>query len=88
MVSYQVQFKASAPKDLKRLDQLAVYRALRAVEYLEENAFPTYSKKSICSEHSFRIRVGDYRVTHIVNKQERELKIQRVRHLRDVYLSA
>ena len=86
MASYKVTFKASVAKDLKRLDRLAAHRVLRAVESLRENPFPTSSKKLIGSEHTFRIRVGDYRVIYIVNKQGPEIEIQRVRHRRDVYL--
>lgn len=86
MAYYKVTFKASVAKDLKRLDRLAAHRVLRAVESLRENPFPNSSKKLIGSEHTFRIRVGDYRVIYIVNKQGREIEIQRVRHRRDVYL--
>ena len=86
MASFKVTFKASVAKDLKRLDRLAAHRVLRAVESLRENPFPNSSKKLIGSEHTFRIRVGDYRVIYIVNKQRREIEIQRVRHRRDVYL--
>jgi mRNA interferase RelE/StbE len=86
MASYKVIFKGSVAKDLKRLDRLAVRRVLKAVEALEENPFPPSSKKLIGSEHTFRIRVGDCRVIYIVNKQGREVEIQRVRHRRDVYL--
>ena len=86
MAFYKVTFKASVAKDLKRLDRLAAHRVLRAVESLRENPFPASSKKLIGSEHTFRIRVGDYRVIYIVNKQRREIEIQRVRHRRDVYL--
>ena len=86
MAYYKVTFKASVAKDLKRLDRLAAHRVLRAVESLRKNPFPNSSKKLIGSEHTFRIRVGDYRVIYIVNKQGREIEIQRVRHRRDVYL--
>ncbi len=86
MASYKVTFKASVAKDLRRLDRLAVHRVLRVVESLQDNPFPTSSKKLLGSEHTFRIRVGDYRVIYIVNKQGREIEIQRVRHRRDVYL--
>lgn len=83
---FNVTFKASVAKDLKRLDRLAAHRVLRAVESLRENPFPNSSKKLLGSEHTFRIRVGDYRVIYIVNKPRREIEIQRVRHRRDVYL--
>ena len=86
MASYKVTFKASVAKHLKRLDRLAAHRVLRAVESLQDNPFPSSSKRLIGSEHTFRIRVGDYRVIYIVNKQGREVEIQRVRHRRDVYL--
>jgi mRNA interferase RelE/StbE len=86
MAYYKVTFKPSVAKDLKRLDRLAAHRVLRDVESLRGNPFPTSSKKLIGSEHTFRIRVRDYRVIYIVNKQGRQIEIQRVRHRRDVYL--
>jgi mRNA interferase RelE/StbE len=85
MASFKVTFKASVTKDFKRLDRLAAHRIIKVIESLQNNPFPNASKKLVGSEHTFRIRVGDYRVVYIVNKEDREVEIQRVRHRKDVY---
>jgi mRNA interferase RelE/StbE len=85
MASFKVTFKASVAKDFKKLDRLAAHRIIKVIESLQNNPFPNASKKLVGSEHAFRIRVGDYRVVYIVNKDDREVEIQRVRHRKDVY---
>jgi mRNA interferase RelE/StbE len=85
MAAFKVTFKASVAKDFKRLDRLAAHRIIKAIESLQNNPFPNSSKRLVGSEHTFRIRVGDYRVVYIVNKDDREVEIQRVRHRKDVY---
>ena len=85
MASFKVTFKASVAKDFKRLDRLAAHRIIKVIESLQNNPFPNSSKKLVGSEHTFRIRVGDYRVVYIVAKDDREVEIQRVRHRKDVY---
>jgi mRNA interferase RelE/StbE len=85
MASFKVTFKVSVAKDFKKLDRLAAHRIIKVIESLQNNPFPNASKKLVGSEHTFRIRVGDYRVVYIVNKDDREVEIQRVRHRKDVY---
>jgi mRNA interferase RelE/StbE len=85
MASYKVTFKASVAKDLKRLDRLAAHRVLRAVESLRENPFPTSSKKLIGSEHTFRIRVGDYRIIYELQRNVLVVLIIDIGHRPKIY---
>jgi len=86
MASFKITFKSSVAKDLKRLDRSMVPRIMRAIEALANDPMPMTSKKLVGSEHTYRIRVGDYRVVYIVNRSLREIEVQRVRHRKDVYL--
>ena len=85
MALYKITFKPSVTKDLKNLDRAAVPRILSAIEALSSNPFPGSAKKLVGSDHSYRVRVGDYRVVYIVNQNLREVEVQRVRHRKEVY---
>jgi mRNA interferase RelE/StbE len=85
MALYRVTFKPSVAKDLKNLDRSLVPRILSAIEALSKDPFPGSSKKLIGSDHTYRVRVGDYRVVYIVNRSQQEIEIQRVRHRKEVY---
>jgi mRNA interferase RelE/StbE len=86
MASFNISFRASVAKDFKRLDRLAANRIMKAIEALQKEPFPSSAKKLVGSEHTFRIRVGDYRVIYSLDRQAREIEILRVRHRKDVYL--
>lgn len=85
MVSYKVAFKASVEKDLKRIDRSTVPRILSAVENLATDPFPSSSKKLVGAQHTFRLRVGNYRVVYIVNRKLREIEVQKIRHRKEIY---
>ena len=56
-----------------------------AVEELSENPLPVGSQKLQGSEHTYRIRIGDYRVVYEVLAASKKIEIQRIRHRKDVY---
>lgn len=85
MATYQIEWKESAQKELRKLPHPVVGRIITAVDALAENPFPSGVVKLAGAEHSFRIRVGDYRVIYTVEKAVLTIQIVRVRHRRDVY---
>lgn len=85
MASYQVKWKRSALKELKSLDQIMIKRILAAVQSLCNNPFPSGMRKLVGAEHTYRIRVGDYRVVYSVVKNELTLEVLRVGHRREGY---
>lgn len=85
MGSYQIEWKRSALKELKRLPRENLNRILRAVEDLAGDPFPSGVKKLVGSEHTYRIRVGDYRVLYDVIGRRLVVEIIRVGHRQDVY---
>ncbi|MEI6862024.1 MAG: type II toxin-antitoxin system RelE/ParE family toxin [Verrucomicrobiota bacterium] len=58
---------------------------MAAVAQLAIEPFPHGSQKLAGSEHTYRIRIGDYRVIYEVLTELRRVEIQRVRHRKDVY---
>jgi mRNA interferase RelE/StbE len=85
MASYRIEWKASAGKELKRLDRSAVPRIVEAVGRLAKNPFPQGCRKLKGSGETYRIRVGDYRIVYKVVQDCLIVEIVRVRHRKDVY---
>ena len=84
MASFNIQWRNSTKKDLRDIPAREVARIVEAVEKLAEEPLPHGSQKLAGSEHTYRIRIGDYRV--IYEKRDGNLiEIQRVRHRKDVY---
>lgn len=85
MVSYRIEWKKSASKELKKVDQKMMASILLAVENLKTNPFPPGVKKLIGSDVTYRIRVGVYRIVYDVYTSNLFIEIIRVRHRKDAY---
>lgn len=85
MPEYQISFRRSAEKDLRKLDANTQQRVLNAVESLSKDPRPDGCRKLQAASDAFRIRVGDYRVIYSVDNQVLIVAIDRVRHRRDAY---
>ena len=62
-----------------------VPRIVAAVRALEEEPRPAGTRKLAGSDHTNRIRVGDYRVVYTVDDQQKFISVDRVRHRKDAY---
>jgi mRNA interferase RelE/StbE len=85
MDSYNIEWKRSATRELRTLPRQAVSRILRAVERLATDPYPSGARRLVGSEHTYRIRVGDYRIVYNVLSATLVIQIIRVGHRRDVY---
>ena len=85
MESYKIEWKRSATKELKQLPNDLIEKVLKVVKALSSNPFPTQTKKLVGSEHSFRIRVGDYRIIYNLYSKILIIEIIRIGHRRDIY---
>jgi mRNA interferase RelE/StbE len=85
MASYKVEWKRSAVKELRDLPKDAVERILKAVELLSVNPYPVGVRKLVGSEHTYRIREGDYRVIYTVTAPSLVVEVIRIGHRKDVY---
>jgi mRNA interferase RelE/StbE len=82
---YRVIVERSAEKDLKRLSTAVRARVAPALIALATNPRPTGSRKLAGSKSDWRIRVGDYRVVYEIADEIRIVRVNRVRHRREVY---
>jgi mRNA interferase RelE/StbE len=85
MASYRIEWKASATRELKRLDRSVVPRIVEAVGQLAQNPFPQGCRKLKGSEGTYRVRVGEYRVVYEIAREHLLIEIVRVRHWKDAY---
>lgn len=85
MVSYKIEWKKSAIKELKNLQKEDIPKIIRSVENLGSNPFPVGSKKLSGSENTYRIRIGVYRIIYQVKENSLIIQIVRVRHRKDAY---
>ena len=85
MATYQIEWKSSSFKELKRLDRKVIQRIVSAVESLSSDPRPAGVRKLRGSERSYRIRVGEYRIVYEINDDRLIIIVIRVRHRKDVY---
>jgi len=85
MGSFEIRWKHSAARELKRLPHEVVLRISRAVEELRQEPFPAGVRKILGAEHTYRIRLGDYRVLYTVLASTLVIEVVRVGHRKDVY---
>ena len=88
MATFQIEWKPSAIRELKWIDRQVIPRIVAAVESLASEPHPSGASKLRGGEHTFRIRVGDYRVIYEVFDSTSEVQIVCVRQRRDVYSPA
>lgn len=81
---FQIVFKPSAERELRKLPQKIIVKASRMIEELARNPYPPYISK-LMGENTYRMRVGDYRILYTINKIEKIVYIKRVKHRKDVY---
>jgi len=85
MASFEIIWKNSVHQDLKKINPAAVPTIVREVKDLALNPFPIGFKQLRGNRKLYRIRIGDYRAIYEIDKEERSIKIVRIRHRKDVY---
>ncbi len=85
MASFRVEWKPSTKKDLRRIPPDQVARIVNAAGGLATEPRPDGSKKLQGTEHTYRIRVGDYRIIYTISDGTETVTVTRVRHRKDVY---
>ena len=85
MGCYKIEWKNSAKKELKCLPRQVIAKVISAVEKLPNNHHPAGSKKLVGTEHTYRLRVGDYRIVYSIQNDLLIIEVVRVAHRKDVY---
>jgi len=82
---YRVLLERAAEKDLSRLSTEIHDRVIAAIQALATNPRPPGCRKLARSRNDWRLRVGNYRVVYEIADDLREVRVNRVRHRREVY---
>lgn len=85
MASFQVEWKSSAQKELRKLPPDVIQKIFIEVDLLSEEPFPSGCRKLVGSEQTWRIRVGNYRIIYNVFSSMLVIEIVRVAHRKDAY---
>jgi mRNA interferase RelE/StbE len=82
---YRVLLERAAERDLSRLSVEVHERVITALQGLADHPRPPGCRKLIGSKNDWRIRVGDYRILYEIADSDREMRVNRIRHRREVY---
>lgn len=85
MASFEIEWKRSASKELRKLPNDMIPRNIVAVESLAADPHPAGSRKLEGSEHTYRVREGSYRVIYEIDAKGVTITIVRVAHRSEVY---
>ncbi|MEW6489498.1 MAG: type II toxin-antitoxin system RelE/ParE family toxin [Thermodesulfobacteriota bacterium] len=85
MASSSVRWKRSALRELRVLPKDVLRRVLERAERLADDPFPEGVRKLASAEHTYRLRVGGYRIVYSVQSSLLTIEIIRVGHRREVY---
>ena len=84
MASYELVFKKSVARDLRRLPREDVRRILERVRSLADNPRPLGCEK-LTSLERYRIRIGVYRVIYEIEDRVLSVLVVKVAHRGEVY---
>lgn len=82
---YTLEWKRSALKEVRSLPVPVATRVVAAAEALAADPYPPGSRKLTGSSHTYRVRVGDYRVVYSVEAMRLVVEVVRVAHRSAVY---
>jgi len=84
MASYELAFKKSVAKDLRRLPRQDARRILERIRSLVDDPRP-FGCEKLSSLERYRIRVGVYRVIYEIQDRMLMVLVVKVAHRGDVY---
>jgi mRNA interferase RelE/StbE len=84
MAEYEIFFKESVWKDLKKIPKRELKRILSRVEKLSDDPRPIGCEK-LTGEELFRIRQGKYRIIYSIQDNELTIWVIKVGHRKDIY---
>ncbi len=85
MACYKIEWRPSAKRELKKLEKPLISKLIGVIDELGKNPFPLGCKKLVSTEHTYRIRMGDYRIVYSVFQDQLIVEIIKVGHRREVY---
>jgi mRNA interferase RelE/StbE len=84
MAEYEILFKESVWKDLKKVPKSDLKRILSRIEKLGDDPRPVRCEK-LTGEELYRVRQGNYRIVYSIQDNELTVWVVKVGHRKDVY---
>jgi mRNA interferase RelE/StbE len=84
MVGFEILFKESVWKDLKKVPKNHLKRILSRIEKLKDNPRPNGCEK-LTGQELYRVRQGKYRIVYSIQNNELTIWIIKVGHRSSVY---
>ena len=81
---YTIELKRSAEQELESLPAKIHNRIIRVLLSLKDNPFPHNAKK-LHGREGVRIRVGNYRIIHVVDNTDKKIEVFSIADRKDVY---
>jgi mRNA interferase RelE/StbE len=82
---YRVFLERAAEKDLRNLPIKLHNRIIVAIQALAKEPRPFGCRKLTGADDDWRIRVGDHRIVYEIDDGSKVIRVNRVRHQREVY---
>ena len=85
-MSYEIGFKPSALREIRKLEEPTRQGIVSEIELLADNPRPDGCKKLKGESNLYRIRVlGNYRVVYEIQDRKLIITVVKVGHRRDIY---
>ncbi len=84
-MKYQVDFKPSAARELRKLPKDIAKRISKKIDSLADNPFPRGYIEMKGSKEFYRVKEGDYRIIYTVEHGELIILVVRIGHRREIY---
>jgi mRNA interferase RelE/StbE len=84
-VTYTVELKPAAVRDLKKPDRGNQKRIVQVIESLQADPRPPSTKKVQYARNLYRAKAGDYRILYQIDDENSRVLVVRIRHRREVY---
>lgn len=85
MISYNLFFKRSAEKELRKISKPDIPGILDSIRALSNQPRPTDTQILKGENRYFRIRRGDYRVVYEVDDAKQSVTIIKIGHRSEIY---
>lgn len=86
-MSYSIEIRPAALRQLRKIDPVARRRIQAAVEILSETPRPPGAKKLVGGQGEWRVRTGDYRIVYEIQDDVLVVLVVAIGHRREIYQS-
>ncbi len=84
MAEYEILFKESVYKDLKKIPKADLRKILSRIKKLSEDPRPAGCEK-LTGQERYRLRQGRYRIVYSIQDDKLTIWVVKVGHRKDIY---